>query len=43
MLEEQNITPDFELVNDEGNATRLSNLKGKWVVLYFFPKAMTGG
>ena len=43
MPEEQSIAPDFELLNDEGNGVRLSNLRGKWVVLYFFPKAMTSG
>ena len=35
--------PDFELLNDEGNSVKLSNYQGKWVVLYFFPKAMTSG
>ena len=43
MLNENDIAPDFELLNDEGNPTQLSNFKGKRVVLYFFPKAMTGG
>ena len=43
MLKEQAIAPDFELLNDEGDPTKLSNFREKWVVLYFFPKAMTGG
>jgi len=43
MLNPQDTAPDFEVLNDEGNPTRLSNFKGKRVVLYFFPKAMTGG
>lgn len=43
MLNIQDAAPDFELPNDEGNPTRLSDFKGKRVVLYFFPKAMTGG
>lgn len=43
MLKEQDIAPDFELLNDEGNPTKLSGFKGKWVVLYFYPKAMTSG
>ncbi len=43
MLNEQDIAPDFELLNDQDNSVKLSHFKGKWVVLYFFPKAMTGG
>src|SRR5688500_4625885 len=35
--------PDF-LVNDQdGNAVRLSDLRGKKIVLYFYPKDMTPG
>ena len=43
MLKEQDIAPDFELLNDEGHSTKLSDFRGKWIVLYFFPKAMTSG
>jgi peroxiredoxin Q/BCP len=43
MLKEKENAPDFELLNDEGQPTRLSDFKGKRVVLYFFPKAMTSG
>jgi peroxiredoxin Q/BCP len=43
MLQEKDTAPDFELLNDEGRPTRLSDYKGKRVVLYFFPKAMTSG
>ena len=43
MLKEANVAPDFELLNDEGKPTRLSDFRGKRVVLYFFPKAMTSG
>ena len=35
--------PDFEVQDDEGNPFRLSGLKGKDVVLYFYPKADTPG
>jgi thioredoxin-dependent peroxiredoxin len=35
--------PDFELVANNGEAIRLSNFKGKYVVLYFYPKDMTPG
>ena len=43
MLNENDLAPDFELMNDEGQPTRLSDFKGKRVVLYFFSKAMTSG
>ena len=43
MLNEQDVAPDFELLNDEGNPTKLSDFKGKKVLLYFYPKAMTSG
>ena len=43
MLNEKDVAPDFELLNDEGSPTKLSDFRGKRVVLYFFPKAMTGG
>ena len=42
-LNEKDQAPDFELPDDTGTPTKLSNLRGKWVVLYFFPKAMTSG
>lgn len=35
--------PDFELRNDEGKTVRLSDLRGKRVVLYFYPKDDTPG
>jgi peroxiredoxin Q/BCP len=35
--------PDFELPDQDGNPTRLSDLRGKRVVLYFYPKADTPG
>jgi len=35
--------PDFELLTDAGETFRLSDLKGKTVVLYFYPKADTPG
>ena len=35
--------PDFELKNQNGDPVRLSDYKGKTVVVYFYPKAMTPG
>jgi peroxiredoxin Q/BCP len=35
--------PDFESIDSRGETFRLSSLRGKKVVLYFFPKAFTGG
>lgn len=35
--------PDFTLPAGSGREIRLSDLKGKWVVLYFYPKDSTPG
>src|SRR6267142_4234433 len=35
--------PTFKLVTNEGKDASLSDFKGKWVVLYFYPKDFTGG
>ena len=35
--------PNFELAGSDGKTWRLSDLKGKAVVLAWFPKAFTGG
>jgi thioredoxin-dependent peroxiredoxin len=35
--------PDFELPDHDGNPVRLSDLRGRTVVLYFYPKADTPG
>lgn len=43
MLNVTDAAPDFELPDDTGKSTKLSDFKGERVVLYFFPKAMTAG
>lgn len=37
------LAPDFELPSDGGKTVRLSDFRGKKVVLYFYPKDMTSG
>ena len=43
MVEEGSPAPDFELRSDTGETVRLSSLRGKPVVLYFYPKDHTSG
>lgn len=38
MIEEGKPAPDFELKSDSGETIKLSELRGKPVVLYFYPK-----
>lgn len=40
---EGSLAPDFELPADGGASVKLSQLKGKIVVLYFYPKDDTSG
>ena len=35
--------PQFSLTSQEGSLVQLSDLRGKWVVLYFYPKDFTSG
>jgi len=42
-LKEGDAAPDFELPDEKGRPVRLSSLKGKKVVLYFYPKDDTPG
>jgi thioredoxin-dependent peroxiredoxin len=43
VIEEGKAAPDFELESDSGETVRLSDLRGKPVVLYFYPKDDTPG
>lgn len=35
--------PGFEATGDDGKTYRLRDFAGKWVILYFFPRADTPG
>jgi thioredoxin-dependent peroxiredoxin len=35
--------PEFVLTTNEGNQAALKDFRGKWVVLYFYPKDFTSG
>jgi peroxiredoxin Q/BCP len=43
MIEPGTPAPDFELADQDGEPVRLSDLRGRPVVLYFYPKADTPG
>ena len=43
MLQIGDLAPDFELLTDENQPLRLSDLRGRRVVLFFFPRADTPG
>jgi hypothetical protein len=43
MVAEGQEAPDFELTSDSGEKVRLSSLRGKPVVLYFYPRSDTPG
>jgi peroxiredoxin Q/BCP len=43
VVEEGKPAPDFELPSDTGETVRLSDLRGKPVVLYFYPRDDTPG
>ncbi|MBI3651350.1 MAG: peroxiredoxin [Acidobacteria bacterium] len=35
--------PQFQLMSQEGKSVNLKDFRGKWVVLYFYPKDFTSG
>lgn len=42
-MKEGDLAPDFELATYEGGTVKLSDLRGRRVVLYFYPKDDTSG
>lgn len=43
MLNKGETAPDFELVNEEEETVKLSDYRGKRIMLFFYPKAGTSG
>jgi thioredoxin-dependent peroxiredoxin len=43
MVAEKQKAPEFELATDEGRTVKLSDFKGRKVILYFYPKDDTPG
>ena len=43
MIEEGESAPEFELKSDSGETIKLSDFRGRPVVLYFYPKDDTPG
>ena len=43
MLERGEKAPDFVLKDSDGKEVRLSDFRGNWVVVYFYPKDNTSG
>ena len=43
MVEKGSLAPDFTLLADDGTEVSLSDLRGKKVLLYFYPKDDTPG
>jgi len=43
MIEPGEEAPDFTLPDQDGNPVHLADLRGSWVVVYFYPKADTPG
>lgn len=43
LLNVGDVAPAFELPNQDGETIRLADLKGKYVVFWFYPRASTPG
>ncbi|MBE9541142.1 MAG: redoxin domain-containing protein, partial [Proteobacteria bacterium] len=42
-LKAGDIAPAFDLPDEDGNEVSLKDLKGKWVIFYFYPRDSTPG
>ena len=42
-LQASDLAPQFTLLNQDNQPISLSNFKGKKVLVYFYPKALTRG
>lgn len=43
MLSAGSLAPDFALPDQHGRIVRLGDLRGSWVLLWWYPKAATPG
>ncbi len=43
MLAADQLAPEFELPDQNGKTVSLSSFRGKWVLLWWYPKANTPG
>ena len=43
MLEQGSVAPDFTLSDQNGKNHSLSEYRGQWVIVYFYPKDLTPG
>ena len=43
MPNQNDVAPDFELLDETGQLTKLSDFRGQRVLIFFFSKAMTSG
>jgi peroxiredoxin Q/BCP len=43
MLAEGTAAPDFTLPDQHGNSVSLSDFRGRWLVLWWYPAALTSG
>ena len=43
MLKEGTSAPEFTLPDQDGNPVSLSDFRGQWLVLWWYPQASTSG
>ena len=43
MLETGTAAPDFTAEDQEGRSVSLADLRGKWIAMWWYPKASTRG